>query len=142
MTAIELFCWVAQPRSKIVQLKSPRDHNFNPETWMKAVYICLIYPIHIFIVYWLIKRFLEKSKNFIVSIIMIILIVFWLMYPACSLLAKRRVYSASRMRCKQTRHHRANHLRAWKDYLRVDKDYLRLEKTIYGLKKTIYGFDL
>ena len=55
---------------------------------------------------------------------------------------KRRVYSASRVRCTQTRHHRANHLRAWKDYLRVEKDYLRLEKTIYGLKKTIYGFDL
>ena len=63
--------------------------------------------------------------------------------------AKRRIYSASRVRCTQTRHHRASHLRAYKDYLRVEKDYLRLEKTIYGLKKTIhglkktiYGFDL
>ena len=67
---------------------------------------------------------------------------FWLMYPACSMRAKRRVYSASRVRCTQTRHHRANHLRALKDYLRVEKDYLRLGKTIYRLKKTIYGFDL
>ena len=31
---------------------------------MKAVYICFIYAIHIFIVYWLVKRFLEKSRNF------------------------------------------------------------------------------
>ena len=64
------------------------------------------------------------------------------MYPACSMRAKRRVYSALRMRYTQTRLHRENHLRAWKDYLRVEKDYLWLEKTIYGLKKTIYGFDL
>ena len=70
------------------------------------------------------------------------LIVFWLMYPACSMRAKWRVYSTSRVRYTQTRHHRENHLRAWKDYLRVEKDYLQLEKTIYGLKKTIYGFDL
>ena len=53
--------------------------------------------------------------------------------------AKRHVFSASPVRCTQRRHHRANQLRAWKDYLRVEKDYLRLEKTIYGLKKTIYG---
>ena len=90
--------------------------SFNPETRMKAVYICFIYAIHIFIVYWLVKRFLEKSRNFFVNIIMIMLIVFWLMYPACSMRAKRRVYSASCVRCTQTRHHRANHLRAWKDY--------------------------
>ena len=112
---------------------------------MKAVYICFIYAIHIFIVYWLVKRFLEKSRNFIVNIIVIIsdnVGCFLLMYPACSVCAKRRVYSALRVRCTQTRHHRANHLRVWKDYLRVEKDYLRLEKTIYGLKKTIYGIDL
>ena len=54
------------------------------------------------------------------------------MYPACSMCAKWRVYSSSCVRCTQTHHHRANHLRAWKDYLRVEKDYLRLEKTIYG----------
>ena len=36
---------------------------------MKAVYICFIYGIHIFIVYWLVKRFLEKSRNFIVNIL-------------------------------------------------------------------------
>ena len=52
-------------------------------------------------------------------------------------------YTASRMRCTQTHHHRADYLRAWKDYLWVEKDYiLRLEKTIYELKKTIYSFDL
>ena len=56
--------------------------------------------------------------------------------------AKRRVYSASRVRYTQTSLHRVNHLRVWKDYLRVEKDYLRLEKTIYGLKKTFYGFHL
>ena len=56
--------------------------------------------------------------------------------------AKRRVYSALRVRLTQTRHHRANRLRAWKDYLWIEKDYLWLEKTIYGLKKTIYGFEL
>ena len=107
---------------------------------MKAVYICFIYAIHIFIVYWLVTRFLEKSKNFIVNIIMIMLIVFWLMCPACSMRAKRHVYSASHVRCTQTHHHRANHLplekdylrvekrlfMAWKDYLWVEKDYLRL----------------
>ena len=97
------------------------------------------------------------------------LIIFWLMYLACSVCAKRCIYIVSRVRYSQTRHHRANHLRAWTDYLRVEKDYLRLEKTIYGLKrlfttwkdylrlekdflrvkktiyglkKTIYGFDL
>ena len=57
-------------------LQSPRDHSFNPETRMKAVCICFIYAIHIFIVCSLIKRFLEKSRNFIVNIIMIMLIVF------------------------------------------------------------------
>ena len=31
---------------------------------MKAVCICFIYAIHIFIVYWLVKRFLEKIKEF------------------------------------------------------------------------------
>ena len=30
---------------------------------MKAVYICFIYGIHIFIFYWLVKRFLEKIKE-------------------------------------------------------------------------------
>ena len=54
--------------------------------------------------------------------------------------AKRRIYSASRVRCTRMCHHRANRFRDWKDYLRVEKDYLGLEKTIYGLKKTIYGF--
>ena len=43
---------------------------------MKTVYICFIYAIHIFIVYGLVKRFLEKSKNFTVDIIMIMLNVF------------------------------------------------------------------
>ena len=107
---------------------------------MKAVYICFIYAIHIFIVYWLIKRFVEKLRNFIVNIIIIMLIVFWLMYPACSMRAKRCVYSASRY--IQTRHYRANHLHAWKNYLRcwkrlftgwkrlftAWKDYLWVEK--------------
>ena len=48
---------------------------------------------------------------------------------------KRRVDSASPKQCAQTRHHRADHLRAWKDYLRIEKDYLQLGKTIYGSKK-------
>ena len=73
--------------------------------------ICFIYTIHILIVYWLVIRFLEKSRNFIVNIIMITLIAFWLMYPARSVHAKRHVYSATRVRYTQTRHHRANHLR-------------------------------
>ena len=37
----------------MAQLQSPRDHSFNPETRMKAVYICFIYVIHIFIVHWM-----------------------------------------------------------------------------------------
>ena len=103
---------------------------------MKAIYNCFIYAIHIFIV-WLVKRFLEKSRNFIVNIIMIMLIVFdwciqhfqcaqngvFIVSPAC-------VYT-------QMRHHRANHLWAWKDYLRVEKDnlrhYLRVEKDYFQL---------
>ena len=57
---------------------------------------------------------------------------------------KRRVYSASHVRCTQTLYPRANHLRALKDYLRVEKDYLRVEKDYLPVekKKTIYGFDL
>ena len=101
----------------------PRDSNGD------RIY-CFIYAIHIFIVHWLVKRFLENSRNLIVNIIMIMLIVFWLMYPACS---KRRVYSASRLRYTQTRHHRVNHLRAWKDYLRVEKDYLRLWPSFFRI---------
>ena len=62
--------------------------------------------------------------------------------PACLIRAKRPFNSASRARYAQTRHHRADHLRAWKDYLRIEKGYLRLEKTIYGSKKTIYGLRL
>ena len=34
---------------------------------MKAMYISFIYGIHIFIVYWLIKKILQKSRNFIVN---------------------------------------------------------------------------
>ena len=56
---------------------------------------------------------------------MITLIVFWLMYPACSMHYKRHIYSALRMRYLQTR-------------ITVQIIYA-LKKTIYGLKKTIYG---
>ena len=135
-------CNCASPLSKIAQLQSPRDHSFNPETRMKAVYICFIYAIHIFIVYWLVKRFLEKLRNFIVNYkhdnVDCFLIDVLSMFNA----RKTARYSASFVCCTQTHHHRAVYLRAWKDYLRVEKDYLRVEKTIYGLKKTIYGFDL
>ena len=47
------------------------------------------------------------------------------------------VYATSRVGCTQMRHHRANHLRASKDYLRLEKTIYRLKKTICGLKKTI-----
>ena len=113
---------------------------------MKAVYICFIYAIHIFIVYWLVKRFLEKSRNFIVSIIMITLIAFWLMYPACSMRAKRRVYSARACvihkraitawiiyALKKTIYGLKKTVTAWKDYLRVEKDYLRLWPSFFRI---------
>ena len=118
-------CYFAEGQDSTI-LQSPRDHSFNPETWMKAVYVCFIYAIHIFIVYWLIKRFLEKSRNFIVNEIMIMLIVFWLMYPACSMRAKRRVLVR-----------RACVVHKCTITARI---IYALEKTIYGLKKTIYGF--
>ena len=49
-------CWGAQPRSKWY-LQSPRDHSFKPEPWMKTVYICFIYFIHIFL-------FIDWFKDF------------------------------------------------------------------------------
>ena len=107
----------------LAQLQSPRDHSCNPETRMKAVYICFIYVIHIFIVQWLIIIF-----------ICFFTVREW-MCPACLIRTKRRITSASSARYAQTRHHRPDHLYAWKDYLRLEKDYLRLGKTIYGLKK-------
>ena len=57
---------------------------------------------------------------------MIMLIVFWLMYLACSMRAKRRIYSAS-------------YVRLHKLVITLRIIYV-LEKTIYGLKKTIYGW--
>ena len=117
-------CYFAEGR-KIAQVQSPRDHSFNPETRMKAVYICFIYGIHIFIVYWLVKRFLEKSRNFIVNIIMIILIVFdWcIQHVQC---AQIGAFIAHRSCVKPNRAITAQIIYA-------------LEKTIYGLKKTIYS---
>ena len=60
VTKIVLFSWEAKPLRKIAQLQSPKDHSFNPETQMKAVYICFIYVIHIFTVQWLVKRYLKQ----------------------------------------------------------------------------------
>ena len=107
---IVLFCWGAQPLSKLVQLQSPRDHSFNPENQMKAVYICFIYLIHICRHH----GFSPYGE--------------W-MCPVCLIRANRRVNSTLRVRYTQTRHHRMDHLRAWKEYLRIEK------KTIYGLKR-------
>ena len=71
------------------------------------------------------------------SYIHCLLIVFWLMYPACSMRAKQCVYSTSRVHCTQTRHHHANHLRASKDYLQVEKDYLRLWPSFFRIVSLI-----
>ena len=100
---------------------------------MKATYICFIYAIHIFIIYWFVKRFLEKSRNSIVNIMMILLIVFdWcIQHVQC---VQNGAFIVHRACVVHKQAITANHLRAWKDYLRVEKDYLRLEKTIYGLK--------
>ena len=90
---------------------------------MKAVYICFIYAIHIFIVYWLVKRFLVKSRNFIANIIIMLIVFDWWIQHV-----QLHVYSASSVRFTQTRHHHAI--------------IYAFEKTIYRLKKTIYGYDL
>ena len=62
MTAIVLFSWGAKPHRKIAQLQSPMGHSFNPETQMKAVYICFIYGIHTFIVQRLVKTWCSWLK--------------------------------------------------------------------------------
>ena len=53
----------------------------------------------------------------------------------CLIRVKWHVNSAWRVHYAETRHHRTDHLHAWKNYLRIEKDYLRLGKTMYGLKK-------
>ena len=108
---------------------------------MKAIYICFIYVIHIFIVYWLVKRFLEKSRNSIVNIIVIILIVFdwciqhvqcaqngaFIVRRAC-VVHKRAITARIIYALEKTIYGLKRLFMAWKDYLRVEKDYLRVEK--------------
>ena len=126
MTAIVLFCWGAQPRSKIAQLQSPRDHGFNPETRMKAVYICFIYVIHIFIVHWLVKRFLEKRKEF-----HCVYLVFCHPENGCVQHVWFTQNGALAVLIACVMHKRAI----------IARFIYALEKTIYGLKKTIYGLE-
>ena len=121
---------------------------------MKAVYICFIYGIHIFIVYWLVERFQEKSRNFIVNIIMIMLIVFdWcIQHVQCAqigafiasrtcvkhnrAITARIIYALEKTiyRLKKTIYSLKRLFTAWKDYLQVEKYYLGLKRLFTGWK--------
>ena len=116
-----------QPRSKIAQLQSPRDHSFNPETQKKAIYICFIYIIHIFIVHWLVKRFLEKWRKFILNIMFIY---FFAVQNGCVQLFWFAQNSALTVCLAYVMH---------KCAIIVLISY-SLEKTIYSLKKTFLRF--
>ena len=113
---------------------------------MKAVYICFIYGINIFIVYWLdfyCKHYHDNVDCFLIDVSS--------MFNACKTAHLHPVAHALNTNAPSPRESFTRLKRlftgwkrlftAWKDYLQVEKDYLRLEKTIYGLT-TIYGFDL
>ena len=108
-----------------------------------------IYVIHIFIVYWLVKTFLENSRNFIVNIIMITCF-FKLFFDWCSQRVQFAQNGAFIVRRACVIHKRAitariiyalkrlftgwkRLLMAWKDYLRVEKDYLRLWPSFFRI---------
>ena len=82
-----------------------RAHSSNPETRIKAVYICFIYVIH---TYSLFIDWVKDSKTI----------------NSC----KRRVSNVQCMHYTQKTNLRIEKrlFTAWKDYLPVEKDYLRL----------------
>ena len=122
---------------------------------MKAVYICFIYAIHIFIVYWLIKRFLEKSRNFIVNIgpnhdnvelffdwciqrVQCVQNGAFIVRRAC-VIHKHASPCESFTRLKRLFMAWKRLFTAWKDYLPLEKDYLRLEKDYLWLWPSFFS---
>ena len=63
------------------------------------------------------------------------------MCPECLIRLNRRVNSTSWVRYAQTRHHRTDHLGAWKD-IRIEKDLSTACKDCSRLKKDNLRFEV
>ena len=125
---ILLFCWGAQPRSKIVQLQWQRVHSFNPETRIKAVYL-FIYIIYSLFIDWV--KDSQTMKEFGCKYVDWFFAIQW---NGCVQQGQQVWFSQNgmlTMRCMCITHNHA--IIAWIIYA--------LEKTIYGLKKYIYGLE-
>ena len=72
----------------------------SPSAKWRQYYICFIYIIHTFIVHWLVKRFVEKKKDFLCKYDVYLVICQYgeWMCPACLIRAKLHVISEYPMR--------------------------------------------